>query len=53
MLKKPLALQNKRWVPYALMAIGLGLIAFGVFRGEARMVLRKAIQICQECIGIG
>ena len=39
----------------ALGLIGLGLLftAIGVWRGEVEVVLRKAIFICMECIGLG
>ncbi|MCI9526812.1 MAG: thioredoxin [Lachnospiraceae bacterium] len=36
-----------------LAAIGLVMMGFGIFRGEAPVVLEKAINICMECIGIG
>lgn len=36
-----------------VIAIGAVFVAVGVFRGEAADVLRKAINICMECIGIG
>ncbi|MBE6033893.1 CD1871A family CXXC motif-containing protein [Aminipila sp.] len=38
---------------FFLILIGLCSMAFGVFRGEASIVLEKAINICLECIGIG
>lgn len=28
-------------------------LAIGVWRGEAEIVLRKAVNICMECIGLG
>lgn len=29
------------------------MIAYGFFRGEAAIILNKAINICLECIGLG
>lgn len=42
-----------RWAGLCAMAIGLGMMVFGVWRGEMAIVLKKAINICLECIGIG
>lgn len=42
-----------RWLGMALAACGLGMAAYGIFRGEMAVVLSKAITICLECIGIG
>lgn len=36
-----------------LVLMGVFLLAIGVWRGEAEVVLRKAINICMECIGLG
>ncbi|MGP1584920.1 MAG: CD1871A family CXXC motif-containing protein [Schwartzia sp. (in: firmicutes)] len=36
-----------------LWLLGIGLVAFGLHRGEGRQVLSKAVRICLECIGIG
>ena len=32
---------------------GLSALGFGLFRGEAAIVLQKAVKVCLECIGIG
>ena len=36
-----------------LLLLGVGLLIFGVVSGETTVVMRKAVQICLECIGIG
>ena len=36
-----------------LLATGIAMLCFGVWRGEATMVLSKAIKLCLECVGIG
>lgn len=36
-----------------LLYVGVVMICFGVWRGEADTVLSKAIKICLECVGIG
>lgn len=33
--------------------VGIAMIALGVFRGETAVVLKKAVRICLECIGVG
>ncbi len=38
---------------YGLLLISLFCMLYGIVRGEPDTVLRKAIHICLECIGIG
>ena len=37
----------------ALLVVGAGMVAYGTGRGEAAVVLGKAIKLCLECVGIG
>lgn len=37
----------------AIFVVALVFIALGIARGEHSIVLRKAVRICLECIGIG
>lgn len=36
-----------------LCIIGAAAVIFGYLRGEAAVILSKAIMVCMECIGIG
>ena len=36
-----------------LLLAGVAMLCFGIWRGEAEMVLSKAIKLCLECVGIG
>ncbi|NLD83108.1 MAG: thioredoxin [Clostridiales bacterium] len=36
-----------------LMLVGIAFLLLGFARGEAETVLRKAVNLCLECIGIG
>ncbi len=42
-----------RIFPPLLAAAGAVFMIVGIYRGEMAVVLRKAINICLECIGIG
>ena len=41
------------WVTWVLLVLAAAMCAYGISRGEMRTVMRKAITICMECIGIG
>ena len=36
-----------------LLIAGITMIGYGAVRGEATVVLGKAIKLCLECVGIG
>lgn len=45
--------QKIRVMSWMLLAAGLVLTVLGTVRGEAALVLHKAIYLCLECIGLG
>lgn len=56
LIKKENRMNKKQipaWVPYILLVLAVAMCAFGWYRGEWKDVMRKAIAICMECIGIG
>lgn len=42
-----------RWVGLVIAAIAIACMVYGINRGEMATVLKKAMNICLECIGIG
>ena len=40
-------------IPAAVIVVGVGFVIYGISEGEAGAVVRKAINICMECIGLG
>lgn len=43
----------KRRITALLFVLAAALIAVGIWQGQPALVLRKAIRICLECVGIG
>lgn len=46
-------LEIPRLVGLVLCGCGLAMMLFGAYRGEMAVVVKKAVNICLECIGIG
>ena len=44
---------KKAGVQILFLLLGLAFLVYGASRGEAGVVLNKAIQLCLECVGIG
>jgi hypothetical protein len=44
---------RKDYLKYVILAAALASMIFGIVRKEPKVVLRKATNICMECIGIG
>ncbi|MBQ7278540.1 MAG: thioredoxin [Clostridia bacterium] len=44
---------RNRYGKWALLAVALILILSGALLGQAREVMRKAMYICLECMGLG
>ena len=38
---------------FSLLIAGVSMMSYGAIRGEAAVVLGKAIKLCLECVGIG
>jgi len=46
-------MKSEKVTQILLLATGLVFFLVGIFRGEAAVVLSKAIKLCMECVGIG
>ncbi len=44
---------NLALIRYGILLMGLSFVFIGIYRNEVGIVLKKAINICLECIGIG
>ena len=45
--------KKRNIIAAAVIVTGVIFVAIGAFRGEIETVLRKAVNICLECIGLG
>lgn len=45
--------KNEIFIKYSILIMGILFIFTGIYRDEVRIVFKKAINICLECIGIG
>lgn len=48
--------KTNRWMVglrFGLLAVAAAMIVYGVSRGEVAIVLKKAVNLCLECIGLG
>lgn len=44
----------RNWtISWGILALSASMMLYGLMQGEAEAVLRKAVRICLECIGIG
>lgn len=48
-----MSLRMRRLAGSLTLGLGAAFMVIGMHRGEAEIVLKKAIYICLECIGIG
>ena len=44
---------QKNWPALTLTFLGIVFLIYGGLRGEYLSVLRKAVMVCLECVGIG
>lgn len=45
--------KNRVLIKYFLLILSISFICIGMIRQEHLLVLKKAVKICLECIGVG
>ena len=45
--------KKRNLLAVSVIVLGIAFMILGIYRGEIDVVLRKAVNICLECIGIG
>ncbi|MBE6756842.1 MAG: thioredoxin [Ruminococcaceae bacterium] len=45
--------KKRNIIAFSIIVMGILFVVYGIYRGEIDVVLRKAVNICLECIGIG
>lgn len=45
--------KKRNIIAVSIIAVGILFVIYGIHRGEIDVVLRKAVNVCLECIGIG
>lgn len=45
--------KKRNLIAFSIITVGIAFVIVGICRGEVDAVLRKAVNICLECIGIG
>ena len=46
-------IEKNRVILYVMLALSIVMLIAGILRDEHLVVLKKAVNICLECIGIG
>ena len=52
-MERGILMKSEKVTQILLLTTGLAFFLVGIFRGEAAVVLSKAIKLCLECVGIG
>ena len=45
--------KKTKYIKYIVLIVGIGMLVWGIARGDMLAVIKKAAAICMECIGIG